>query len=111
MDSIGCAGGSFMADNWIKPTTSEIEEELDRILSSKVFAAAQRSQAFLRYVVQRSLTDAPGPLKEFSIAMDVFARDHDYDPSIDATVRVEAGRVRRRVRGDYDLGGLGGHVS
>jgi TolB-like protein/tetratricopeptide (TPR) repeat protein len=96
-----------MVDDGTKPTTPEIEKELDRILSSKVFAAAQRSQAFLRYVVERSLTDAPGPLKEFSIAMDVFARDHDYDPSIDATVRVEAGRLRSRLREYYDVEGSG----
>jgi len=96
-----------MVDNETKPTTLEIEEELDRILSSKVFATAQRSQAFLRYVVERSLTDAPAPLKEFSIAMDVFARGHDYDPAIDATVRVEAGRLRNRLREYYDLEGSG----
>ena len=88
-----------------KPTTSEIKEELDRILSSKVFAAAQRSQAFLRYVVERSMADAPPPLKEYSIAMDVFARDQGYDPSIDATVRVEAGRLRSRLREYYDTEG------
>jgi TolB-like protein/tetratricopeptide (TPR) repeat protein len=99
-----------MVDNGTKPTTPEIEEQLDRILSSKVFAAAQRSQAFLRYVVERSLTDAPHPLKEFSIAMDVFARGHDYDPSIDATVRVEAGRLRSRLREYYDVEGTGDHV-
>jgi TolB-like protein len=91
-----------MVDNGTKPTTPEIEQELHRILSSKVFAAAQRSQAFLRYVVERSLSDAPNPLKEFSIANDVFARGHDYDPSIDATVRVEAGRLRGRLREYYD---------
>ena len=91
-----------MLVNRLKPTTSEIEEELNRILSSKVFAAAQRSQAFLRYVVERSLTDAYPPLKEFSIAMDVFSRNLDYDPSIDATVRVEAGRLRTRLRDYYD---------
>src|ERR1700729_4424053 len=102
MGSMGYWGSSFMVDNGAKPTTAEIEEELDRILSSKVFAAAQRSQAFLRYVVERSLTDAPAPLKEFSIAIDVFARGHDYDPSIDATVRVEAGRLRSRLRENYD---------
>ena len=99
-----------MVDNGTKPTTPEIEEQLDRILSSKVFAAAQRSQAFLRYVVERSLTDAPHPLKEFSIAMDVFARGHDYDPSIDATVRVEAGRLRSRLREYYDVEGTGDRV-
>jgi len=100
-----------MVDNEIKPTTPEIEEELDRILSSKVFATAQRSQAFLRYVVERSLTDAPPALKEFSIAMDVFARGDDYDPSIDATVRVEAGRLRSRLREYYDLEGSGDPVA
>jgi len=90
-----------MVDNSVIPT-SEIEEELHRILSSRVFAAAQRSQDFLRYVVERSLTDAPPPLKEFAIAMDVFARGDDYDPAIDATVRVEAGRLRGRLREYYD---------
>ena len=89
-------------NNKTKPTTPEIKEELDRVLSSKVFAAAQRSQDFLRYVVERSLTDAPAPLKEFSIAIDVFSRGHDYDPAIDATVRVEAGRLRSRLREYYD---------
>src|ERR1700755_1197836 len=100
-----------MVDNETRPTTSEIEDQLDRILSSKVFATAQRSQAFLRYVVERSLTDAAPPLKEFSIAMDVFARGHDYDPSIDATVRVEAGRLRSRLREYYDLEGSDDPVS
>jgi len=100
-----------MVDNETKPTTPEIEAELDRVLSSKVFSAAQRSQAFLRYVVERSLTDSPAPLKEFSIAMDVFARGHDYDPAIDATVRVEAGRLRSRLREYYDLEGVGDPIS
>jgi TolB-like protein/Tfp pilus assembly protein PilF len=91
-----------MVGNEVKPSAQEIEDELNRILNSKVFAMAQRSQDFLRYVVERSLTDAPPPLKEFAIAMDVFARSHDYDPAIDATVRVEAGRLRNRLREYYD---------
>jgi TolB-like protein len=99
-----------MTGNVTKPATQEIEEELGRILSSRVFSAALRSQAFLRYVVERSLREAPTPLKEFSIAMDVFARGDDYDPSIDATVRVEAGRLRSRLREYYDLEGRGDRV-
>lgn len=91
-----------MVGNEVKPSTQEIEDELHRVLSSKVFAMAQRSQDFLRYVVERSLMDAPPPLKEFAIAMDVFARSQDYDPAIDATVRVEAGRLRSRLREYYD---------
>ena len=99
-----------MVDNEVKPSAQEIEDELHRILSSKVFAMAQRSQDFLRYVVERSLTEAPPQLKEFAIAMDVFARTHDYDPAIDATVRVEAGRLRSRLREYYDGEGKGDPV-
>ena len=91
-----------MVDSRVKPNTQEIEEELHRILTSKVFAAAQRSQEFLRYVVERSLGDPPPVLKEFAIAIDVFARTQDYDPAIDATVRVEAGRLRSRLRDYYN---------
>jgi TolB-like protein/Tfp pilus assembly protein PilF len=91
-----------MVGNEVKSSAQEIEDELHRILNSKVFAMAQRSQDFLRYVVERSLTDVPPPLKEYAIAMDVFARSHDYDPAIDATVRVEAGRLRSRLREYYD---------
>jgi hypothetical protein len=83
---MGCWGQLSVMTNRTMPTALEIEEELELILRSKVFSAAQRSQAFLRYVVERSLTEAPASLKEFSIAVDVFARGHDYDPSIDATV-------------------------
>jgi TolB-like protein/tetratricopeptide (TPR) repeat protein len=94
-----------MVENETKPTAQDIEEQLHRILSSKVFAAAQRSQSFLRYVVERSLRDESPPLKEFAIATDVFGRGDDYDPAIDATVRVEAGRLRGRLREYYDVEG------
>lgn len=76
-----------------------IRLQLERILSSGVFASARRSQAFLRYVVEKSIL---GPIpKEYEIAVDVFERSADYDPAIDATVRVEAGRLRSRLREYY----------
>ncbi|WP_433972637.1 hypothetical protein [Tunturiibacter lichenicola] len=80
-----------------------IKEELDHVLASKVFLPAQRSQSFLRYIVERSLSGAPP--KEYEIAVDVFGRGAEYDPAIDATVRVEAGRLRTRLREYYDIAG------
>lgn len=85
-----------------KPETKRIEGQLDRILRSRIFAASLRSQKFLRYVVEKSLSDSDSPPKEFAIAMDVFERDSSYDPAIDATVRVQAGRLRSRLREYYD---------
>ena len=80
-----------------------IRLQLERILASKIFFPAQRSQAFLRYVVEKSIA---GPVpKEYEIALEVFERRADYDPAIDATVRVEASRLRNRMREYYDTQG------
>ena len=79
------------------PGDSPAKTQLERILNSHVFVGAHRSQLFLRYVVEHSLTHPGEPLKEYSIALDVFDRDASYDPAVDATVRVEAGRLRSRL--------------
>ena len=81
-----------------------VEEQLELILASRVFRLAARSRAFLRYVVEHSLDDAPP--KEYSIATEVLGRSSDYDPAVDATVRVEAGRLRNRLREYYDTEGI-----
>jgi tetratricopeptide (TPR) repeat protein len=63
---------------------------------------AARSREFLRYAVEHALAGNGGALKEYAIAVDVFDRDAGYDPAVDAVVRVEAGRLRTRLR-DYYL--------
>ena len=83
------------------PSAEEIQVALERVLASAPFANCHRSQRFLRYVVETSLSNRHEFLKEFSIAVDVFGRNVSYDPSVDATVRVEAGRVRSRLREYY----------
>jgi len=87
------------------PSAEEIQVELERVLASAPFANSHRSQRFLRYVVESSLNDRDELLKEYAIAVDVFERDSSYDPAVDATVRVEAGRLRSRLRDYYaDVG-------
>jgi hypothetical protein len=80
----------------VLPDDNPVKAQLDRILKSNVFAGALRSQLFLRYIVDQALDRPDEPLKEYSIALDVFDRDA-YDPAVDATVRVEAGRLRSRL--------------
>jgi TolB-like protein len=80
-----------------------VGRQLDRILSSGVFLAARRSRMFLRYVVERSLLNSVP--KEYEIAVEVLGRPSDYDPDVDAAVRVEAGRLRNRLREYYDTVG------
>jgi Tol biopolymer transport system component len=83
------------------PSVESIHVELERVLTSAPFANSNRSQRFLRFVVENSLHDRDERLKEYAIAVDVFERDPSYDPSVDATVRVEAGRLRSRLRDYY----------
>ncbi len=79
------------------PSEEAIRGELARVLNSHEFRASKRSQEFLRYVVERTLSGEASRLKERNIGTDVFGRPSSYDPSDDATVRVKAGEVRRRL--------------
>jgi TolB-like protein/Flp pilus assembly protein TadD len=85
----------------VSPPTEEIRAQLARILASRIFAGSHRSQRFLSYVVEKSFDPGSDGLKEYTIAVDVFERNASYDSSIDATVRVEAGRLRSRLHEYY----------
>jgi hypothetical protein len=74
-----------------------IRQELDRVLASHEFRSSKRCQDFLRYVVEATLQGRADHLKERTIGADVFGRSASYDPSDDATVRVKAGEVRKRL--------------
>jgi hypothetical protein len=78
-------------------TEERIREELNRVLASHEFRSSKRSQEFLRYVVEHTLTGHGDMLKERTIGIEVFGRPTSYDPSDDATVRVKAGEVRKRL--------------
>lgn len=82
-----------------------IREELERICESPVFIHAERSSAFLRFAVRETLEGRGAQLKEFTIGVEVFARDQSFDPRVDSIVRVEATRVRGRLREYYDTDG------
>jgi hypothetical protein len=75
----------------------QVRQELNRILASHEFHSSKRSQDFLRYVVEHTLNGQADMLKERTIGIDVFGRSTSYEPSDDATVRVKAGEVRKRL--------------
>src|SRR6516162_10435366 len=83
--------------NGKQPDPASVRAALHRVLQSSGFRSSRRSQDFLRYVVERTLDGQADNLKERTIGIDVFGRPADYDPSDDATVRVKAGEVRKRL--------------
>jgi hypothetical protein len=88
-----------------------VRAELGRILSGPEFRSSKRCQAFLRYVVENTLAGHPECLKERTIGMEVFGRSASYEPSEDATVRVIAGDVRKRLDLFYRDPASGGPVT
>lgn len=79
----------------------EIRTELSQILASMPFNRSARISDFLRYIVEESLMGRKERIKAFTIAQDVFERNEQFDPQRDTIVRVEAGRLRRRLSEYY----------
>jgi TolB-like protein/Tfp pilus assembly protein PilF len=80
----------------------EVREQLDRIVSSQTFRAAEREKAFLRYVVERTIEGRGAELKEYTIGVEAFERGDGFDPRRDTIVRTEARNVRRRLARYYE---------
>ena len=81
----------------VRISEEAVREELSRVLACHEFRSSKRSQDFLRYVVEHTLTGRADMLKERTIGIEVFGRSTSYEPSDDATVRVKAGDVRKRL--------------
>ncbi len=90
---------------WSEAERAKVQVCLDKVLSSPIFAHAERQQRFLRYVVTQTLTRNTERLKGYTIGVEVFDREPTFDPTIDAIVRVEAARLRAKLREYYDGGG------
>lgn len=85
--------------------SSRAGEALERILASPPFARSKRSAALLRYLVGRAVSGDTAGLKEYVIAVEVFGRDASFDPRLDSLVRVEATRLRGRLKSYYKATG------
>lgn len=84
---------------------SSARRQLDKLAASSHFASAPRLYKFLRYVVEAKLGGEFGRLCQTQIANDVFGRHDHFDPAIDSVVRVEAARLRTKLRDYYDSDG------
>jgi hypothetical protein len=90
------------------PTSTDFVEErneLQRILSSGIFHRAPNLALLLNYVCAKHFEGASEQIKEYNIAVDALGRPADFDQKRDSIVRVEAHRLRKRLREYYEAGG------
>src|ERR1700748_1940784 len=80
---------------------SQVRTQLQKVLASTVFANAERMRRLLEFVVEHTLSSPNEQLKEIVIGIELYAGQGDFDPRISAVVRVDASRVRTKLRGYY----------
>jgi hypothetical protein len=92
------------------PHATERDEylgQVERIVNSSTLHGSESLCKLLRYLAEHS-ADLPGvPLKEYQIATEVFGRPADFDPQVDSTIRVQAGRLRTKLAAYYSSEGIG----
>ncbi len=79
--------------------------QLQKILEDSLFSRTQRMSRFLRFGVEHALAGTGHQVKEYLVGVDVFDRPKDYDPRVDPIVRVEARRLRAKLRSYYASSG------
>jgi len=87
------------------PSDTEVSIQIDRILTSRLFSRSERLCRFVRFAAKHALGQGAGRLKEYLVGVEVFDRGPAYDPRIDPIVRVEARRLRAKLKAYYASAG------
>lgn len=84
-----------------QPNPEAFREELGRLLASETLRGSESLRRLLGYLGEAYLAGTSKQLKEYSIGRDVMGKPEDYDPRVDASVRVQIGKLRQRIEQYY----------
>ncbi len=76
--------------------------ELEGVIASGVFAKAPSLALLLDYVCTKYFEGNASQIKEYNIAVEALGRPASFDPRQDSIVRVEAFRLRKRLKQYYE---------
>jgi Tol biopolymer transport system component len=79
-----------------------IRAQLERILASEVFSRSQHLRRFLSFIVEQRLAGSGHSLKESVLAHELYGKGTDFDGGTDSVVRVDARRLRDKLREYYE---------
>lgn len=82
-----------------------VRAQVARVLKSSAFQQSQRRQRFLQFLADETIAGRSERLKGYTIAVEVFERPVSFDPLVDPVVRIEAGRLRDKLREYYETEG------
>lgn len=79
--------------------------ELDSLLSSGIFAKSPNLARMLSYICSKYWAGETDQIKEYNLAVEALGRPSNFDPSTNAIVRVEAHRLRDKLKKYYEKEG------
>lgn len=88
------------------PSTEQVNEQLNRILTDPEFRATEAQRAFLSYVVDKVISGKSEDIKGYTIATQVFGRRDDFDQATDPIVSIHANKLRRALEHYYLVKGV-----
>src|SRR5882672_7922527 len=74
---------------------------LRQVADSEAFRTAPTMRALLLYLWEHQ----GEPISEYAIATEALGRSPEFDPRLDSTVRVQAARLRNKLKEFYEEGG------
>lgn len=99
-----------MTSSYSAQDRDRIRRQLAELASSVTFASAPQLVSLLIYLVEAELDGTSRELNQARIAIDVLGRSASFDATTDSVVRVEAGRLRSRLRDYYSAEGLADEI-
>ncbi|HLH04529.1 MAG TPA: malectin domain-containing carbohydrate-binding protein [Bryobacteraceae bacterium] len=94
----------------VSPSVERERAALEAVLASERFARSPRLARLLAYLCQKSFDGEADQIKEYNIATEVLGRPVEFDPSQDAIARVEAHRLRKKLKEYYAEEGSGDEI-
>ena len=82
--------------------TETAQAALKKLLASPHFSNSRRLSEFLRFIAEKAIAGQTADIGERLIASEIYGRGPDYDPAVDSIVRVEANRLRAKLREYYE---------
>src|SRR5882672_6169944 len=81
--------------------SEEYFQQIERLVNSHSLHGSESLCKLLRYLAEQTIEHPGSGVKEYQIATEVFGRPGDFDPHLDSTVRVQAGRLRVKLAEYY----------
>jgi TolB-like protein len=88
----------------------DIRLTLEKILASRPFSRSPLLTKFLRFVVNSTIDGHGNQIKEYTVGLNVLDKPHNFNPQLDASVRINAIRLRKMLAEFYEQEGKDGEI-